>query len=68
MYVQPVRKKVCHNTREVFDLYRAETDASVIAGLHDAGNALVRVIAWLRKLPEVFARPLSRYWQAILLC
>lgn len=51
--VQPVRRKLCQNTREFFDLYRQETDPDTLETLDEVGHAVVRVISWLRRLPEV---------------
>ena len=51
--VGPVRRKICYNTRELFDLYRTEQDPTVVQKLRDDGAAAVRVIAWLTRLSEV---------------
>ena len=51
--VLPVRKKICYNCRELFDLYRAEKDPLSIQRLRDNGAAAVRVMVWLNQLPEV---------------
>lgn len=55
--VWPVRHKICFNTREVFDLHRAESDGAVIRILIEDGYAAVRVIAWLNRLPQVCGPP-----------
>ena len=51
--IEPVRRKICFNTREVFDLYRAESNLVSIEKLQSDGAAAIRLIAWLNQLPEV---------------
>ena len=51
--VVPVARKLHHNIREVFEVHKAEQDPSYIERLHSDGGAALRVIAFLRHLPQV---------------
>ncbi len=51
--VAPVARKLRHNIREVFEVHKAEQDPSNIERLHSDGGAALRVIAFLRQLPQV---------------
>ncbi len=51
--MKPVRRKIAYNCREVFEIYRDETDPDLIKDLRDDGAAALRVISWLKSLPPV---------------
>ena len=51
--VRPVRRKIWYNSRELFDLHRAESRPEKVKELREIGTAAVRVIAFLRHLPKV---------------
>ena len=51
--VAPVGRKIAFNVREVFEIYRDEQHPAVIERLHGDGLAGLRVIAWLKLLPQV---------------
>lgn len=51
--VLPIRRKLRYNYREMFDLHREETCSQNIKELMQAGHAALRVLAWLKSLPEV---------------
>lgn len=68
LQVGPVAKKIRYNTREVFDLYRHETNTDVFEKLRADGAAAVRVITWLRQLSQVASLPARLLESAIALC
>ncbi len=51
--VKPVGRKVLYNIREVFEIYRKEAQQDKIIHLQGRGEAALRVLAFLRHLPEV---------------
>lgn len=51
--VAPVGRKIAFNTREVFEIHRGESQTAEIERLHAGGQAALRVIAWLKLLPQV---------------
>lgn len=51
--MKPVGRKIAYNCREVFEIYRDETDPGLIKDLRDDGAAALRVISWLKSLPPV---------------
>ena len=56
--VRPVARKLHHNIREVFEIYKKEKYGNKIERLHLDGKAALRVIAFLRHLPKVHAASL----------
>lgn len=54
--VKPVGRKIAYNCREVFEIYRFETDPDTIRKLREDGKAVLRVISWLQGLPSVSTR------------
>lgn len=48
----PLRRKITRNTRDVFRHYRV-AEGHLVQDLHKDGRALIAVVQWLRKLPEV---------------
>ncbi len=57
--VRPVGRKIEYNCRELFDLYRKETRVEELNSLHGDAEAALRLIAWMRALPQVGCRPVS---------
>ena len=53
--MKPVSRKLHHNIREVYEIYKEENSSEKIERLHGDGEAALRVIAFLRHLPEVHA-------------
>ena len=51
--VAPVGRKFAFNAREVFEIHRKEQRPAVIERLYEDGLAGLRVIAWLKLLPQV---------------
>jgi hypothetical protein len=51
--VKPVGRKVLHNIREVFEVHREEKKHNKIFHLQGNAEAALRVLAFLRHLPEV---------------
>ena len=51
--VKPIRRKLAYNYREMFDLYREESDPQKIGQLLEDGEAAIRVLKWVRGLPQV---------------
>ena len=51
--VRPVGRKIEYNCREVFDIYRFESDPDTIRDLEEDGAAALRLISWLKALPSV---------------
>jgi Complex 1 protein (LYR family) len=51
--VQPVGRKIAYNCRELFDWYRREKRKEELQSLHGDAHAALRVIGWMRTLPEV---------------
>lgn len=51
--VAPVGRKIEYNCREIFEIYRGETDSEVIRELKEDSAAALRVIGWLKQLPPV---------------
>jgi hypothetical protein len=51
--VRPVGRKIEYNCREVFEVYRGETDTQLIAALEEDAAAALRVIRWCESLPPV---------------
>lgn len=51
--VQPVGRKIAYNCRELFDWYRQESRPEELQSLHEDAHAALRVISWMRTLPEV---------------
>ena len=54
--VKPVGRKIAYNCREVFEIYRDETDPDLIKDLRADGAAALRVISWLNSLPPVSSK------------
>ena len=51
--VKPIGRKLAYNYREMFDLYREENDPQKIGKLLVDGEAAIRVLKWVRGLPQV---------------
>ena len=51
--VQPVAKKLESNIKEVSGAFLGERDPDKVCGLHEDGRAALRVIAFLKGLPQV---------------
>ena len=51
--VAPLQRKVKHNIRHLFDLYKSVRSDDQIAELHQDAEAAIEVIRWLNHLPEV---------------
>lgn len=51
--VGPVSRKLEYNYREMFELYRDEKSTEKISELMQAGKAALRILHWLKCLPEV---------------
>jgi len=49
----PIRRKLEHNYREMFDLHKTETCSSKQEELLGDGEAALRVLHWLKTLPPV---------------
>lgn len=51
----PLQRKLGYNIRQLFDFYSGSPPASpeLLAALHDEARAALRVLRWLRGLPEV---------------
>ena len=55
--VRPVARKLQFNVREVYDIHKTEQAPASIERLHSDGEAALRVIAFLRHLPQVQRPP-----------
>lgn len=53
MSVGPIRRKLKQNVRVVFDLHKAETCPDEVERLKANAWSAVRVLRWLKRLPEV---------------
>lgn len=51
--VRPVGRKIAYNCRELFDWYRNESRPVELTRLQCDGEAALRVIGWMRQLPQV---------------
>ncbi len=51
--VQPVARKLESNIKEVSGAFLDERDPDKVYGLHEDGRAALRVIAFLKGLPQV---------------
>ena len=51
--VQPVARKLKSNIKEVSGVFLDERDPDKVCGLHEDGRAALRVIAFLKGLPQV---------------
>ena len=51
--VKPIRRKLAYNYREMFDLYREESDPQKLGQLLENGEAAIRILKWVRGLPQV---------------
>lgn len=51
--VKPVARKLKFNIREVFRVHREEKSPTKITKLHGDAEAALRVLAFLKELPEV---------------
>lgn len=55
----PVARKLAFNIRQLFDFYRGAS-VNTTHDLHDDGAAALRLLRWLRTLPEVGGRDQER--------
>lgn len=51
--VAPIKRKLLYNVREMYDLHKQETDLAEIERLIGDGEAALRVLSWMKSLPEV---------------
>lgn len=51
--VPPIRRKLEYNYKEMFVLQRDEKDPERLQELMKAGEAALRVLRWMRHLPQV---------------
>ncbi len=51
--VDPVRRKLKYNIRQLFDLYRLDQSSGQLADLHQDAEAAIEVIHWFNCLPKV---------------
>lgn len=58
----PVQRKVKYNARQLWGLYSKVNDPEAIASLHGEARAAVRVLRWLKGLPQVRGRA-GALWQ-----
>ena len=50
--VPPITRKLKYNYKEIFDLHRDEKDPERLMELKEAGEAALRVLRWLKHLPQ----------------
>lgn len=62
--VRPIQKKLRHNIRQVFDLYKSPQSCTELSSLHRDAEAAIQVLLWFRSLPEVqeIASTVLDYW------
>lgn len=51
--VGPIRRKLKHNVRVIFESHKAETNPDELERLKANAWSAVRVLSWLKCLPEV---------------
>lgn len=50
--MRPVGRKIAYNCRELFNWYRNESRPEELIRLRCDGEAALRVIGWMRQLPQ----------------
>jgi hypothetical protein len=48
----PVQRKLCYNAKQLWSFYSRVQDPDRLHQLHEEAQAAVRVVRWLRELPQ----------------